>query len=64
MKTIRTFVVAAGLGLASLVPTGALADLSDILARGTINIAVPESFPPFGALGMEGEHEGYDVDVA
>ena len=25
---------------------------------------VPESFPPFSALGAEGEHEGHDVDVA
>jgi len=64
MKTLRSLTVAAALGLASLAPVQALADLSDILARGTINIAVPESFPPFGALGMEGEHEGYDVDVA
>ncbi len=42
----------------------AKADLSDILSAGTIKIAVPESFPPFGALGASGEHEGYDVDVA
>ncbi|PZX40696.1 polar amino acid transport system substrate-binding protein [Roseinatronobacter thiooxidans] len=64
MKTLKSLIIAAGLGLASLAPSTALADLADILARGTINIAVPESFPPFGALGMEGEHEGYDVDVA
>ena len=25
---------------------------------------MPENFPPFGALGIEGEYEGYDVDVA
>ena len=42
----------------------AMADLSDILSSGTIKIAVPENFPPFGALGASGEHEGYDVDVA
>ncbi len=42
----------------------AQADLADILEAGTIKIAVPESFPPFGALGASGEHEGYDVDVA
>lgn len=51
--------------LASLVATGpALADLPEILSGGTIKIAVPENFPPFGALGASGEHEGYDVDVA
>ena len=40
------------------------ADLSDILSAGTIKIAVPENFPPFGSLGDEGEHVGYDVDVS
>lgn len=42
----------------------AMADLADILSAGKIKIAVPENFPPFGALGASGEHEGYDVDVA
>ena len=40
------------------------ADLSDILKAGTIKIAIPENFPPFGSLGAEGEYVGYDVDVA
>ncbi|MFN7002522.1 MAG: transporter substrate-binding domain-containing protein [Roseinatronobacter sp.] len=62
--TLRSLVTATALSLATLAPVSALADLAAILERGTINIAVPESFPPFGALGMEGEHEGYDVDVA
>ncbi len=38
--------------------------LEDILKSGTIKIAVPENFPPFGAVGKSLEHEGYDVDVA
>ena len=42
----------------------AFADLSDILKKGEVKIAVPEAFPPFGAVGKSGEHEGYDVDVA
>ncbi|MEM6617491.1 MAG: transporter substrate-binding domain-containing protein [Pseudomonadota bacterium] len=45
-------------------PISAHADLSDILSEGTIQIAVPENFAPFGSLGADGEHEGYDVDVA
>jgi polar amino acid transport system substrate-binding protein len=49
-------------GLASVNP--AAADLSDILSAGKIKIAIPESFPPFGSLGAEGEYVGYDVDVA
>ena len=44
--------------------TQATADLADILAAGTIKIAIPESFAPFGSLGASGEYEGYDVDVA
>lgn len=42
----------------------ARADLSDVLSAGKVKIAVPENFPPFGALGASGEYEGYDVDVA
>lgn len=42
----------------------AFADLSDILSAGTVKIAVPENFAPFGSLGAEGEYVGYDVDVA
>ena len=37
--------------------------LTVILAAGTIKIAIPEAFAPFGALGATGELEGYDVDV-
>ncbi|ALG91568.1 MAG: amino acid ABC transporter substrate-binding protein [Confluentimicrobium sp.] len=60
MKLFKTLIAAALVAAAS----PALADLSDILSAGKVKIAVPESFPPFGALGAEGEHEGYDVDVA
>ena len=60
MKLLKSLVAASLLAL----PVPALADLSDILESGTVKIAVPESFPPFGALGATGEYEGYDVDVA
>lgn len=40
------------------------ADLNDILSKGTVKIAVPEAFAPFGSVGSSGEHVGYDVDVA
>lgn len=52
------------LATASLSVTPAMADLSEILEEGTIQIAIPENFPPFGALGPEGDYVGYDVDVA
>lgn len=60
---IRTFLAAALTAAVGFV-SPASADLSDILSAGTVKIAVPENFPPFGSLGMEGEYVGYDVDVA
>ena len=43
----------------------AMADqFDDILKAGTIKIGVPENFPPFGSVGKDFKHEGYDVDVA
>lgn len=61
-KLLSTLKVAA---LSTMVVTStAFADLSEILSEGKIQIAVPEAFPPFGSVGMTGEHEGYDVDVA
>ena len=60
MKQLKALMVAVLLAA----PLPALADLPDILSSGTVKIAIPESFPPFGALGAEGEYEGYDVDVA
>lgn len=60
--TVKSLIAAAALSLPFSAP--AHADLSDILSAGVIKIAVPESFAPFGSLGMEGEHVGYDVDVA
>ncbi len=43
---------------------GLAADLSEILKKGEVKIAVPEAFAPFGSVGKSGDHEGYDVDVA
>lgn len=60
MKLIKGLLTAAVMAL----PLPAMADLADILESGTVKIAIPESFPPFGALGPSGEYEGYDVDVA
>ena len=62
MKPVKTFVAA--LALVGTMAGPAMADLADILSAGVVKIAVPESFPPFGALGADGEYEGYDVDVA
>lgn len=61
-RLFRNLAIAAVAAVGIISP--AAADLSDVLSSGTIKIAVPENFPPFGSLGASGEHEGYDVDVA
>lgn len=38
--------------------------LSDIKATGKVRVAVPDDFPPFGAVGPDMNLRGYDVDVA
>ena len=63
MRKIFFISIAAAMSFLPLA-NSANADLSEILKRGKVNIAVPESFPPFGSLGADGEHQGYDVDVA
>jgi len=60
----RLAVAAAVAGAAVAAASPATADLGEILEAGTIRIGIPESFPPFGSLGPEGEYVGYDVDVA
>jgi polar amino acid transport system substrate-binding protein len=63
MKRLRTALLP--LFLAGAMQAGpAAADLSNILETGTVKIAIPENFPPFGSLNAEGEYAGYDVDVA
>ncbi len=56
--------VAAGIALMAA-PQPARADaLSDITARGTLRVAVPQDFPPFGSVSTDMTPQGYDVDVA
>ncbi|MCZ7886592.1 MULTISPECIES: transporter substrate-binding domain-containing protein [Agrobacterium] len=38
--------------------------LGDITSRGTIRVAVPQDFPPFGSVGTDMAPQGYDIDVA
>lgn len=38
--------------------------LDQIIEAGTIKIAVPQDFAPFGSVDASGELEGYDIDVA
>ena len=63
MKMLKFFLTK--LFILSFVLSGtASADLNEILDAGKVRIAVPESFAPIGSLGADGEHEGFDVDVA
>lgn len=62
----RLFLSFATLTLAALGATlPAYADaLENIKAAGTIKIAVPQDFPPFGSVGTDLQPVGYDVDMA
>ena len=62
MKMYKSLFVAVSLTLS--VGMANADQLADILDEGTIKIAVPENFPPFGSVGSSLEHVGYDVDVA
>lgn len=67
LSTLRRIAASSLLVVAAVaIPAShAMADqLNDILAEGTIKIGVPENFPPFGSVGKDFKHEGYDVDVA
>ncbi len=67
MKINRLFrslalVSALGFGLAA---SAAQADvLANITKSGTIKIAVPQDFPPFGSVGSDMKPVGYDIDMA
>jgi polar amino acid transport system substrate-binding protein len=53
--------IAATLGFSSLSHADALADIT---SRGTIRVAVPQDFPPFGSVGTDMAPMGYDIDMA
>ncbi len=61
----RSFLILAAtfaLGAASM--PDARAELADVTSRGTIRIAVPQDFPPFGSVSLDMAPQGYDIDVA
>jgi len=66
-RSIRKWALSGALVIASLIAVPGLSyadQLKDILDKGTIKIGVPENFPPFGSVGKDFKHVGYDVDVA
>lgn len=61
----RSLVLIAAIGLAFGLSAPAQADaLADIQARGSVRIAVPQDFPPFGSVGTDMTSVGYDIDMA
>lgn len=68
MTTRRSFngLILAGVASGLTVrATNAYADgLGDIMKSGTVRIAVPQDFPPFGSVGTDLQPQGYDIDMA
>ncbi|OLF51217.1 transporter substrate-binding domain-containing protein [Pseudomonas chlororaphis] len=38
--------------------------LDDVVTRGTLKVAVPQDFPPFGSVGPDMQPRGLDIDTA
>ncbi|MDR5780101.1 transporter substrate-binding domain-containing protein [Caballeronia sp. LZ065] len=61
----RTALAALAVSLAAFTPLAAHADALDTIAKnGTLRVAVPEDYPPFGSVGADMKPQGYDVDMA
>lgn len=61
----KILAIAAALALNFGIGAPAKADaLDDIMKRGTLRVAVPNDFPPFGAVTKEMKLDGYDIDMA
>lgn len=49
----------------AMIPSAHAADaFDDILARGSIRVAIPTDYPPFGFVGPDMKPQGLDVDMA
>ena len=60
----RTLALVGAVALGSIVPVAKADVLGNIAKSGTIKIAVPQDFPPFGSVGADMKPSGYDIDVA
>ncbi len=64
MKKILATVLAA---LLMMICVAALAEdtgLADVLAKGKLIMGFDEAYPPFGFVSEDGEHVGFDIDLA
>jgi len=66
MKRRQMLAIFGAAMLAAATASGpSLADtLADIASRGTLRVAVPQDFPPFGSVGPDMASMGYDIDMA
>lgn len=60
----RSFTIAGALGLCVVSGIANADELANIVKSGTIKIAVPQDFPPFGSVGADMKPVGYDIDMA
>ncbi|MDR3351879.1 MAG: transporter substrate-binding domain-containing protein [Zoogloeaceae bacterium] len=60
----RTLALVGAVALGSLAPVAKADVLDNIVKSGTIKVAVPQDFPPFGTVGSDMKPSGYDIDVA
>ncbi len=63
-RLFRTLALVGAVALGSLAPVVKADVLGNIAKTGTIKIAVPQDFPPFGSVGADMKPSGYDIDVA
>lgn len=63
-RLFRTLALVGAVALGSLAPVVKADVLGNIAKSGTIKIAVPQDFPPFGTVGPDLKPRGYDIDVA
>ncbi|CAH2809406.1 MAG: ABC-type amino acid transport/signal transduction system, periplasmic component/domain [uncultured Caballeronia sp.] len=65
-RAVRTAVAALlAIPALALVPLTARADaLDNITKAGVLKVAVPEDYPPFGAVGADMKLQGHDIDTA
>ncbi len=65
MRTVRHLLLSAFIASGAFVHSVANADaLADIQASGTLKVAVPQDFPPFGSVGPDMQPRGLDIDAA
>ncbi|SDI31342.1 transporter substrate-binding domain-containing protein [Propionivibrio dicarboxylicus] len=63
-RFLRSLTLVSTVVLATLAPSAHADVLANVTKSGTIKIAVPQDFPPFGSVGADMKPSGYDIDFA